>query len=293
MIIINTSQIDYSQIIINTINQLFSTLFSSLDKSLYSLLDKSVFVDESILSGAFFKTIFQNSFGLPTIADALLVGFAIYYCFRLSFAQFSGTVVEKPYQFLTKILIVAVCINCSSFICEQFLNVTGLVTDSLRVLGKHITGQEISFHNLISKSIYLTSNSETFNLFSIEGILKSFFSIGLISLLFSYSIRYILIKIFILLSPFAFLALINNSTSWFFKTWLRTFFSLLFVQIFVALILLLLFSISIQSSDLFSQISYISTVFILSKANNYVKELIGGLSLDINTNILSIKNLLK
>ena len=121
MIIINTSQIDYSQIIINTINQLFSTLFSSLDKSLYSLLDKSVFVDESILSGAFFKTIFQNSFGLPTIADALLVGFAIYYCFRLSFAQFSGTVVEKPYQFLTKILIVAVCINCSSFICEQFL----------------------------------------------------------------------------------------------------------------------------------------------------------------------------
>lgn len=142
----------------------------------------------------FFKTIFQNSFGLPTIADALLVGFAIYYCFRLSFAQFSGTVVEKPYQFLTKILIVAVCINCSSFICEQFLSITGLVTDSLRVLGKHITGQEVSFHNLISKSIYLTSNSESFNLFSIEGILKSFFSIGLISLLFSYSIRYILIK---------------------------------------------------------------------------------------------------
>lgn len=277
----------------NTINQLFSTLFSSLDKSLYSLLDKSIFVNENVLSDSFFYSIFQDSFGLPTIANALLIGFAIYYCFRLSFSHFSGNNVEKPYQFLTKLLLVAICINCSAFICEEFLNITGLITDSLKELGKHITGQEVSFHNLISKSIYLGSDSNSFNLFSIEGILKSFFSFGLISLLFSYSIRYILIKIFILLSPFSFLSLVNNSTSWFFRTWSRTFFSLLFVQIFVVLILILLFSISIQSTNLFSQISYISTIFILSKANSYVRELIGGLSLDINTNILSIKNLIK
>lgn len=277
----------------NTINQLFSTLFSSLDKSLYSLLDKSIFVNENVLSDSFFYSIFQDSFGLPTIANALLIGFAIYYCFRLSFSHFSGNNVEKPYQFLTKLLLVAICINCSAFICEEILNITGLITDSLKELGKHITGQEVSFHNLISKSIYLGSDSNSFNLFSIEGILKSFFSFGLISLLFSYSIRYILIKIFILLSPFSFLSLVNNSTSWFFRTWSRTFFSLLFVQIFVVLILILLFSISIQSTNLFSQISYISTIFILSKANSYVRELIGGLSLDINTNILSIKNLIK
>lgn len=277
----------------NTINQLFSTLFSSLDKSLYSLLDKSIFVNENVLSDSFFYSIFKDSFGLPTIANALLIGFAIYYCFRLSFSHFSGNNVEKPYQFLTKLLLVAICINCSAFICEEILNITGLITDSLKELGKHITGQEVSFHNLISKSIYLGSDSNSFNLFSIEGILKSFFSFGLISLLFSYSIRYILIKIFILLSPFSFLSLVNNSTSWFFRTWSRTFFSLLFVQIFVVLILILLFSISIQSTNLFSQISYISTIFILSKANSYVRELIGGLSLDINTNILSIKNLIK
>lgn len=277
----------------NTINEIFSTLFSSLDKSLYSLLDKSVFVNEEILSDSFFNTIFQSSFGLPTIANAILIGFVSYYCFRLSFSQFTGNRIEKPYQFLGKVIVISICINFSTFLCEELLKINGLFTDSIRMLGNAVTKQDISFNNLITSSIYLTNSPNNFNLFSLEGMLKSFFSIGLISLLFSYSIRYILIKLFVLLSPFALLSLVNSSTIWFFKSWMRTLFSLLFVQVFISLILVLLFSLNIKSSDLFSQISYISTIFILTKANGYIKELIGGISLDINANILNIKNLFR
>lgn len=277
----------------NTINEIFSTLFSSLDKSLYSLLDKSVFVNEEILSDSFFNTIFQSSFGLPTIANAILIGFVLYYCFRLSFSQFTGNRIEKPYQFLGKVIVISICINFSTFLCEELLKINGLFTDSIRMLGNAVTKQDISFNNLITISIYLTNSTNSFNLFSLEGMLKSFFSIGLISLLFSYSIRYILIKLFVLLSPFALLSLVNSSTIWFFKSWMRTLFSLLFVQVFISLILVLLFSLNIKSSDLFSQISYISTIFILTKANGYIKELIGGISLDINANILNIKNLFR
>lgn len=277
----------------NTINEIFSTLFSSLDKSLYSLLDKSVFVNEEILSDSFFNTIFQSSFGLPTIANAILIGFVLYYCFRLSFSQFTGNRIEKPYQFLGKVIVISICINFSTFLCEELLKINGLFTDSIRMLGNAVTKQDISFNNLITSSIYLTNSPNNFNLFSLEGMLKSFFSIGLISLLFSYSIRYILIKLFVLLSPFALLSLVNSSTIWFFKSWMRTLFSLLFVQVFISLILVLLFSLNIKSSDLFSQISYISTIFILTKANGYIKELIGGISLDINANILNIKNLFR
>lgn len=277
----------------NTINEIFSTLFSSLDKSLYSLLDKSVFINEEILSDSFFNTIFQSSFGLPTIANAILIGFVLYYCFRLSFSQFTGNRIEKPYQFLGKVIVISICINFSTFLCEELLKINGLFTDSIRMLGNAVTKQDISFNNLITSSIYLTNSTNSFNLFSLEGMLKSFFSIGLISLLFSYSIRYILIKLFVLLSPFALLSLVNSSTIWFFKSWMRTLFSLLFVQVFISLILVLLFSLNIKSSDLFSQISYISTIFILTKANGYIKELIGGISLDINANILNIKNLFR
>lgn len=292
MITINTSQIDYSQIIIETINKLFSTLFSSLDNSLYSLLDKSIFINDSIISDSFFKSIFNPTYGLPAIANAILIGFVLYYCFKLSMSHFAGNNIEKPYQFLTKILIIAICINSSSFICEKILDINNLISEALCELGNTVSGQEISFNNLIEKSIYINT-TENFNLFSFDGLLKSFFSFGLINLLFSYSIRYIMVKIFVILSPFALLSLVTVSSSWFFKSWLRTFLSLLFVQSFIAIILTLLFSLNIQSSDIFSQISYISTIFILTKANSYIKELIGGISYDVNANFLNLKSLLK
>ena len=198
-------QIDYSQIIIETINKLFSTLFSSLDKSLYSLLDKTVFINNSILSDSFFDSIFDSKYGIPFIANAMLLGVFIYYCSKLYLAPFSGNYVEKPYQFLTKILIIAICINFSQFICKEILDIASILTDIFRSLGSSISGEEISFRTLVLSSIYIDNSSEIYNIFSFNGMLKSFFSFGLINLLFSYSIRYILVKLLILLFPFSLL----------------------------------------------------------------------------------------
>lgn len=286
-------QINYSQIIIDTINELFTTLFSSLDKSLYSLLDKTVFVDSSIISDSFFNSIFDSKYGLPFIANSMLIGFFIYYCSKLYLAPFSGNYVERPYQFLTKALIIAICISFSQFICKEILDITSILTDIFTSLGSSISGEEISFSTLISGSIYIDESSEIYNIFSFNGMLKAFCSFGLVNLLFSYSIRYILVKVLILLFPFALLTLTTSSTSWIFKSWYRTFFSLLFVQFFIILVLTLLFSLNVKSNDLFSQISYISTIFILTKSNSYVKELIGGISTEINTNLFNFKNFLK
>lgn len=286
-------KLDYSQIIIETINTLFSTLFSSLDQSLYSLLDKTVFINDSILSDSIFTSIYNLHYGLPSITNSMLVGIFLYYCFKLYISPFSGSYVESPYQFLTKTILIALCINFSSFICKEILNINSTITDILRTLGSSISGKEISFNTLISTSIYIDESSEIYNIFSFNGLLKSFFSFGLINLLFSYSIRYILIKVFILLFPFSLLSLSTSSTSWIFKAWSRAFFSLLFVQIFIVIILTLLFSLNVKSYDLFSQISYISTIFILTKSNSYIKELIGGISTDIHSNLLTFKNIFR
>lgn len=286
-------QTDYVQIIIDTINTLFTSLFTSLDHSLYSLLDKVVFIDDSLLSGSFFNSMLSVKYGLPFIANSMLLGIFIYYCFRLYLSPFSGNYVEKPYQFLTKTLIIAILINFSQFLCKELLSLNCIFTNILRSLGSSVSGTEISFNMLISESIYIDESLEIYNIFSFNGLLKSFFSFGLINLLFTYSVRYILIKVFILLFPFALLSLTTKSTSWLFKSWFRAFFSLLLVQIFIALILTLLFSLNVKSKDLFSQVSYISTIFILTKANSYIKELIGGISADLNTNLFNIKNFLK
>lgn len=84
------SQIDYSQIIIETLNKLFSGLFSSIDNSIYSMLDHITFISENIFEDKLLKSILNPFSGIIIIANSLLVGFVIYYCFRLMLSYYSG-----------------------------------------------------------------------------------------------------------------------------------------------------------------------------------------------------------
>ena len=99
-----------------------------------------------------------------------------------------------------------------------------------------------------------------------------------------------MLQIFIIISPFAFLSLILNSSEWFFKVWIKTFLSLLLTQILIALLLLLSFSIQNSLNEDISKLLYVGIVFSLSKANNYMKELFGGISTHVNLNFSQISN---
>ena len=208
--IINT-QSNITETIINTINTIFSNLFSSIDNNIYSILDKLTFI--------------------------------------------SGSIKE---------------------------------------IGKNIFHTDICFNNLIlNLNSIISIEQDSFNIFSVDGILKGFISFGLFNLVFSYSLRYIMIKVFILISPFAFLTLTNYSTTWFFKSWLRNFIGLLLLQSLIAFILLIVFSIDYNSTDLFSKFLYIGGIYALTRANTYIRELIGGISTDISNAFGSIKGFIK
>ena len=94
-----------------------------------------------------------------------------------------------------------------------------------------------------------------------------------------------MVKIFILLSPFAFLSLCLDTTSWFFKSWIKNLFSLLFIQIIVYLVLLLLFSIDFSNSNILNKFIYIGGLYALIKANSFVREFIGGISTNISQTV--------
>lgn len=291
-----TYQANITQTIIDTINSIFNNLFSSIDNNLYSTLDKLLFVNEDILKESFLENLLGNSVSksLLVIANSLLVGFLIYYCFKLLFSHLSYVEIENPYQFIFKLIIFGICMNFSYFICEKIIYINSLISSSICLVGKNFFNINISFSNLIlNLNKIITIESSTFNIFSIDGILKSFISIGLFNLMFSYSLRYILLKVFILISPFSILTLINKSTSWFFKSWFRTFLSLLLLQSFVSIILLVIFSLNFENNDLFTKFLYIGGIYSLSKANSYIRDLIGGISTDISTNFSSFQHIFK
>lgn len=289
-------EINIAEIIINAINTIFQTIFSSIDNSLYSILDTVSFIDTDILESPYFQSIFGTSStnGILLIANSLILGFLLYYCAKLLLSHFLITQAERPTSFIFKLLIFGICMNSSIFISEQIIFFTSCISSSIQELGQSIFGTTLSFTNLVDKlNNIIRIEENSFTIFSIDGFLKSVISISFLNLTFSYALRYIMVKVFILLSPFAFLSLVTNSTAGFFKAWIKCFLSLLFVQILIAVVLLITFSIDFSSNNILSKFLICGTIFALLKANSFVKEFMGGISTDLSSGFNGIKSFIK
>lgn len=270
---------DVTTSIINTINTIFDKIFSSIDKSLYEILDDLVFVGPDILKDKHFGKLLGESAsnGIILIANALLIGFLLYFAAKFLFSNLTYARIESPIQFIFKIIIFAILMNSSYFIIQQALSINYNLCSAIRDLGKDILKQDICFSNLINTiNENLEIEKGTFDILSIDGLIKGTLSVSLLNLVLSYAFRYIMIKVFVLLSPFAILSLCLENTSWFFRSWCRNLFSLLFIQIIVAIVIVILFSTNYSSKDLVSKFIYIGGIYVLIKANSFVREFMMG-----------------
>ena len=275
-------------VIIETINTIFQSLFSSLDNNLYSILDDITFIDSDIIKDSIFSKILGNSpsNGILLIANSLLLGFILYYSLRYLFSKLIYNQVESPFQFIFKCLIFGICCNFSYFFLEQILDITSYISLAIRSIGEDVFGKNICFSELIlSLNNLIAFNTSSIDIFSLNGLIKTTLTASLLNLVFTYSLRYITLKIFILLTPFAFLSLILNSTSWFFRAWIKNIFSILFIQIIVSIVLLILFSINSSSNELITKFIYIGAINALIKSNTFVQEFIGGVSTTFTQNV--------
>lgn len=283
-----------TQTIIDTINNIFETLFASIDNNLYSLLDEITFIDSDILNNQNFEKLFgtTTSNGILLIANSLLVGFILYYGFKYLMSHITFHKIDHPFSFIIKIVLFGICMNFSFFILEMVLDLNSNISLAIKEIGESLFDKEICFSELINTiNTNIAINSSSLNIFSIDGLIKSTLSISLLSLVFSYSLRYIMVKVFVLLAPFAFISLSLDSTSWFFKSWFKNLFSLLFIQIIVSLVLLILFSLDYSSTNLFNKFIYIGGIYALIRANTFVRQFIGGISTDISQSVKSFTSI--
>ena len=164
-----------------------------------------------------------------------------------------------------------------SFVIGQILDINFSVSSAIKSLGEDLFNQSISFSKLIeSINTNLQITEESLNVFSVEGIIKGTTTISLVNLITVYAVRYVTIKILILISPFAVLSMCLENTSVFFKLWFRNLLSMLFIQIIVSIILLILFSVDYNSNDLMTKFMYIGGIYCLLKANSFVREFMMG-----------------
>ena len=284
-------QSNITQIIIDTINTILGNLFSSIDNNLYNLLDDITFINSNILQDKNFENIFgtSTSNGILLIANSLLLGTILYFAIKYLLSHFTYSKVESPHSFLIKLVICGICMNCSYFLLSQFLDIFSNISLAIRNLGENLFNKNICFSELILEiNNNISIDSSSLDVFSLDGIIKVSLTMSLLNLVFTYSFRYVMIKIFILLTPFAILSLTLENTSWFFKAWSRNLFSLLFIQIIVSIVLLILFSMDYSSNNLMTKFIYIGAIYALIKSNSFVRDFIGGVSTTFTQNVENI-----
>lgn len=287
---------DITTTIINTINTIFESLFSSIDNNLYEILDDLIFINKDILNDKYFNNLFGTTTanGILLTANSLLIGFLLYYAAKFMLANYTYEKIENPFQFIFKCIVFGICMNCSFFIVEQILELNYNICSLIKGIGEDLWGKNICFSELITEiNKNLTINDKNIDIFTLDGLIKGTLTVSLLNLVFSYSLRYVMIKVFILLAPFAFLSLTLNKTSHFFKAWYKNIFSLLFIQLIVAIVLLLLFSMDYSKGNLINKFIYIGGIYALIRANTIVKELFGGISTNVQSGINNIKTLIK
>lgn len=274
---------------------MISNLLSSINQNIQKYLDDLIFVNQGITKNII-PVIGTNAFsGINLICNSLIYGFLLYYAISYLLSHITYTQIEKPFQFIFKLLLCAIALNFSEFLCTSVISLFSTLSEIILDLYNANPLSDISFSSFLHKVIpsdYFTTNS--FNLFNFDGILKSTISFGFMGLGVSYAVRYILLKVLVIICPFAILSLCSNKTSWFFKSWLKSFFALLFLQLLVAVILVVCFIIN-ESDPLHlpSQLLHLGMIYSLFKANSFVKEFIGGFSTDVNLNIPNLATLLK
>jgi len=272
----------------SAINNIFSSLSASIDTKIYTILDDLVFLNTDIFTGSIHDILGSNSSGIILICNSLVSGFLIYYAISLLFSFLTFSEIQRPSQFIFKMILCLIALNSSQLICYGLVFLASSISLSIRNIGENLFNSTICFSTLL-ENLNLITTSEGFNLFTFDGLIKALISFGFISLILSYSLRYIMVKVLILICPFAILSLSVDKFSWIFKSWIKLFLSSLFLQILVSVILVVTFSLNIKDT-LFSALTYLGSIYALIKANTFIRDFMGGLSTDVNIGISNLKS---
>ena len=285
---------DFSTIIQTSLNTIFSKIFSSLDNSFYYILDNLAFINPSIIENPIIQTLLGTDInsGILAICNSFILGFVIYFSIRYLLSHLIYIKTESPKDFIFKAIIFGTLMNNSLWICSEIISIVDFCSSFIIYSAETVSGKTISFSefiNVLNSSLFWASEAN--DLFSFAGIVKSFSSIELINLVFSFALRYIMTILLILLSPFSFLCLLSNSTNWIFKSWIKIFISTLLYQLILSLLLTISFSFASLSTTLIASVFYIGTIQAFQKSSYFLKELLGGFNFTANNHLSSFKSL--
>lgn len=262
-----------TQNIINSLNTVSEKLFKSIEGEVYSRIDNLINITPKIFKEQPLKEIFfQDKINiLILIANSLILFYIIYFVILKIISIYNGNKSQSVYVFVLKLVVVGALVSASYYLCQEIINLVSFFTDCIDGGLKDISGQTISFENL-KENILKIDDLMKADMLSLDGVIKGVISFGSISILINFAIRYVTIIFLVIVSPFAFASLSSELTLGIFKTWIKTLFVTLMVQVVVKFVIF----IPLLYKDINSmtyKIILVGSIYIIYKINSFTKDI--------------------
>ena len=279
--------------IIENLNSVFTKLFTSIDQNVFNELDKLVFITPKIISDKTTAKLLGNNFlsGTISISVSIALGVLIFYAFKYLLSHLTFENVQNPISFMFKLFISLFLVLNIKIILENIIFLNNEITKEILSLGSGFFEGEVNFSSLIYKinsSLYILDSS--FDFVSLDGVIKIIISFGIINLLLEYALRYVVIKVMCIIAPILVILKSFEDTKYLYTSFIKAFFSILFMQNIVAVILVISTKIEISGYSLMSKLIFLGTIYALIKANKLSTDIFGGISVQ---NGISIQGMMR
>jgi len=279
--------------IIENLNSVFTKLFTSIDQNVFNELDKLVFITPKIISDKTTAKLLGDNFlsGTISISVSIALGVLIFYAFKYLLSHLTFENVQNPISFMFKLFISLFIVLNIKIILENIIFLNNEITKEILSLGSGFFEGEVNFSSLIYKinsSLYILDSS--FDFVSLDGVIKIIISFGIINLLLEYALRYVVIKVMCIIAPILVILKSFEDTKYLYTSFIKAFFSILFMQNIVAVILVISTKIEISGYSLMSKLIFLGTIYALIKANKLSTDIFGGISVQ---NGISIQGMMR
>ena len=259
--------------IVSSIGIISEKLFKSIEGQAYDILDNIILIGPDILKNEPLNKIFypdKINF-IIVIANAFIFFYAIYYSLNRIVNMYNGGNVESVYNFILKLTIISLLVNNSYYLCEEILSFNEIVNQTIDKSLSDIIKKDINFKNLKEEVISLKAAVKS-EFISLESIIKNTLSFFSISLLITFSIRYVTVILLIIISPFAIICLTSNLTRGIFKGWGKMLFINIIFQLFIKLLLVIPLLYSNKDNTIY-KIILLGTMYMIYRLNNFIRDI--------------------
>ncbi len=253
----------------NIINKFYLSIKSDGNKIISNISD----IDDNIFKRQPLKLLYsENSIKILIILiHAIISAVILYYAFKCILSLYSSASIQNIYLFIIKLIIITIFSSNSFYICKEIVNFNYMISVYTEEFLEEISSEKIDYSFLEDNISTLDDFFKSLDKVGINGFKDLIICSYIIYSIIFLSIRYVVVILCIIFSPFTIISLISYKTKFIFEYWIKLFAISLGIQI-INKIIIFIPIVSKDEKDFYIA-TLLGSIFVLYKINKSIGDI--------------------